>query len=244
MDAGKRRHEMDHLDEENADLQSEPNRYTSTDGLITQTGSRSNIEWSTTVDEGRFSDVLLKRAHKTSSTLNLLHTDASAVNHEEMPSCSFTHQTLRDHSRLLGEIAFQLDRRILSHVFQEQSRLYGFTVQNIRDKIEQVSIHPLNGTVDEAYKFQLLKRHTEITDRLHSLGYNMSLHPAFSEFIVNTYGILKETPDAREPAYTNPEFLRRVIVETAPSRLLKDLLLLLSCLCFMARLDGRSLFLW
>lgn len=38
IDAEKRWHEMDHLNEENADLQSEPNRFTSTDGLITRTG--------------------------------------------------------------------------------------------------------------------------------------------------------------------------------------------------------------
>ncbi|XP_067304006.1 speriolin-like protein [Pseudorasbora parva] len=242
MDVEELCHEMDHLDvEENAEL----NRFTSTDGLmIIPTDRRSNIEWSAPLDESRFSDELLKRAHKTSSPVTLWPADASAVNREALPSCSFTHHTLRDHSRLLGEIAFQLDRRILSHVFQEQSGLYGFTVQNIRDKIEQVSVHPLTGMVDDAYKVQLLGRHMAIMDRLHMLGYNMSLHPPFSEFIVNTYGILKGTADAKEPAYTNPEFLRRVIVETAPSRLLKDLLLLLSCLCFMARLDGRSLFLW
>ncbi|XP_030639055.1 speriolin-like protein [Chanos chanos] len=153
----------------------------------------------------------------------------------------------RNPRRLVGEIAFQLDRRILAYVFREQSRLYGFTVLNIQDKILEVSTHPVTGEVDETYKQQLSERHMDLRDRLHKLGYNTMLHPSFTEFIINTFGILKQRPDhhsAQKLGYNNPDFLRKVIVDVAPSKLLKDLLLLLNCLSFMAKQDGKPLFLW
>lgn len=50
----------------------------------------------------------------------------------------YFHYSIAGPDRLLGEIAYQLDRRILSHVFQGHKRLYGFTLLNIPNKITEV----------------------------------------------------------------------------------------------------------
>ncbi|KAG8010120.1 Speriolin-like protein [Nibea albiflora] len=163
---------------------------------------------------------------------------------------SFSHDTLKDPTapdRLLGEVAYQLDRRILSYIFQGHKRLYGFTLLNIPDKIIEVSQHPLTGKVDEGYRLHLSQRYAELMETLNKFGYKTTLHPQFSEFIVNTYGILKERPgenSAQEMDYNNPEFLGKLIMTTAPRKLHKDLLLILTCLCNMAETDRKPLLLW
>ncbi|XP_078109243.1 speriolin-like protein [Sander vitreus] len=149
--------------------------------------------------------------------------------------------------RLLGEIAYQLDRRILSHVFQSHRRLYGFTLLNFQEKIKEVSTHPLTGKVDEGYQLHLTQRYADLMERLNQLGYKLKLHPSFTEFIVNAYGILKERPGENSTQtidYNNSDFLRKQIMTTAPRKLQRDLLLVLACLCNMAEEDGRPLLLW
>eukprot|EP00063_Salmo_salar_P064614 XP_014039449.1 PREDICTED: speriolin-like protein isoform X2 [Salmo salar] len=259
----KLRHENDDLKirlglmKENFDLKSKLQTSALTsDTLRESTGRNTTIQWQDIVDEDRFKHELhqsSKHSHRTSSPVNLesytkscMYTDPRE--HEETASCSYimSHK-VKDPERLVGEIAFQLDRRILSYVFQGQTRLYGFTVLNIRDKIIQVSTHPLTGKVDEGYRLQLSQRHAELMAKLKQLGYSMTLHPPFTEFIINTYGILKQRADsysAQEQGYNSSDFLRRVVINAAPCKLLKDLLLLFSCLSFMARQDGKPLFLW
>ncbi|XP_020850509.2 speriolin [Phascolarctos cinereus] len=74
--------------------------------------------------------------------------------------------------RLVGEIAFQLDRRILSSIFPERVRLYGFTVSNIPEKIIQASLNTSNHKLDEELCQTLTQRYVTVMNRLQSLGYN------------------------------------------------------------------------
>nr|XP_020739477.1 speriolin [Odocoileus virginianus texanus] len=148
--------------------------------------------------------------------------------------------------RLVGEIAFQLDRRILSSIFPERVRLYGFTVSNIPEKIIQASLNPSDHKLDEELCQTLTQRYVSIMNRLQSLGYNGRVHPALTEQLVNAYGILRERPElaASEGGSYTVDFLQRVLVETVHPSMLTDALLLLSCLSQLAHDDGKPMFIW
>ncbi|XP_073925530.1 speriolin isoform X2 [Castor canadensis] len=148
--------------------------------------------------------------------------------------------------RLVGEIAFQLDRRILSSIFPERVRLYGFTVSNIPEKIIQASLNPNDHKLDEELCQTLTQRYVSIMNRLQSLGYNGRVHPALTEQLVNAYGILRERPElaASEGGSYTVDFLQRVLVETVHPSMLTDALLLLSCLNQLSHDDGKPMFIW
>ncbi|XP_021106249.1 speriolin isoform X2 [Heterocephalus glaber] len=148
--------------------------------------------------------------------------------------------------RLVGEIAFQLDRRILSSIFPERVRLYGFTVSNIPEKIIQASLNPNDHKLDEELCQTLTQRYVSIMNKLQSLGYNGRVHPALTEQLVNAYGILRERPElaASEGGSYTIDFLQHVLVETVHPSILTDALLLLSCLNQLAHDDGKPMFIW
>ncbi|XP_022071514.1 speriolin-like protein [Acanthochromis polyacanthus] len=218
---------------------------------------KTTTEWQNTLTERQFRNEMqqtkVKQEQRTSSPVDFKTLIQSSMNTDT--DVKGAPQSSQDESppdaegpdRLFGEISFQLDRRILSFVFQGQKRLYGFTVLNIADKVTEVCTHPLTGKVDEGYRLYLTQRFAGLMDRLTQLGYKMTLHPIFTEFIVNSYGILKERPEknsAQEQDYNNPDFLKKQILTSAPRQLQKDLLLVLNCLCSMAEMDGKPLFLW
>ncbi|XP_036099468.1 speriolin-like protein [Molossus molossus] len=147
--------------------------------------------------------------------------------------------------RIVGEIAFQLDRRILAYVFPGVTRLYGFTVSNIPEKIKQTSIKSLDGSMDEKKLRELTHRYLMLMARLEKLGYSRDVHPVFSEFLINTYGILKQRPDLRaNPLHSSPAALRKLVIDIVPPKFLGDSLLLLNCLCELSKEDSKPLFAW
>ncbi|XP_054841928.1 speriolin-like [Eublepharis macularius] len=149
--------------------------------------------------------------------------------------------------RIVGEIAFQLDRRILSSIFPDQVRLYGFTVSNIPEKIRQLSLNGSEAGLTTDQCASMMERYNSIMTQLKPLGYDPSVHPRFTEQIVNTYGILRERPDMRATEgdlYNDIEYLRNVVQTAAPPEKSADCMLLLNCLHKLSLEDGKPLFIW
>eukprot|EP00062_Callorhinchus_milii_P012253 gi/632959091/ref/XP_007895426.1/ PREDICTED: speriolin-like protein [Callorhinchus milii] len=139
---------------------------------------------------------------------------------------------------IFGEIAFQLDRRILSYVFTAGVRLYGFRVTDINNKIKQVA-------TSQVHRNQLLTRNNQVMARLQNAGYNPGVHDIFAETIVNAYGILKEKPKFQSLANLNdPNYLRNMINQSAPANIKANMLLLVNCLWSLSTNDGRPMFIW
>lgn len=109
----------------------------------------------------------------------------------------------------------------------------------------QTAIKSLDGSVDEKKLRELTQRYLALMARLERLGYSREVHPAFSEFLVNTYGILQKRPDLRAGTlHGSPAALRKLAIEVVPPKFLGDSLLLLSCLCELSKDDGKPLFAW
>ncbi|XP_069478064.1 speriolin-like protein isoform X2 [Ambystoma mexicanum] len=156
-------------------------------------------------------------------------------------------QQIHKMGRIVGEIAFQLDRRILAYIFQDRIRLYGITVSNIPQKIKEATSCRNTGKVDEEQKSNLKLRYNCIMDKLGQFGYDPCVHPGFSEYIVNLFGILKERPQPGSEELKqlmDPENLKKMATTTVPENDLKDVLILLKCLHQLSKEDGKPVFVW
>ncbi|XP_046360331.2 speriolin-like [Haliotis rufescens] len=158
--------------------------------------------------------------------------------------------------RILGEIAFQLERRILDYVFSRNKihdgdrakrRFYGYTVSNIPFMIAK-EVQRYDGTTDDQLQFKLnyRLRYTVIT--LGPYGYKLERHGNFAQEMINKYGLLSNAPDRRTLdafGLVDAETLRGFVSLLSQTETEKrDNLILLECLMLMAHDDGRAIFLW
>ena len=100
-------------------------------------------------------------------------------------------QSIRPTKRLIGEVAFQLDRRFLNYVFcdshdkKQKKRFYGFILKNIPDRIMRESCDD-SGQLDPARQHLLHFRYSYLLRSLAPLGYNVDRHSEISAEMVSS----------------------------------------------------------
>lgn len=154
--------------------------------------------------------------------------------------------------RLIGEVAFQLDRRILNYVFasgltdssQDRRRFYGYIIQNIPDKILRESIDRVTGDINYQKRATLHYRYQYILDALRPMGYDVDVHSDLSVELVNKYGLLP-LPSSRRPGEgigpAAKEVIEDIILQVAPPEEQPDIIIMLNCLAYMAEQDNKPM---
>ena len=156
-------------------------------------------------------------------------------------------------TRLIGEIAFQLDRRILNFIFQttkstrEKRRFYGYTIANIEEKMRQETLDPTTGKLDTASYTQLRTRYEYLISNISALGYDINYHGQVASGLVNKYGLLPLPPnreDTRHFQSRNRDLFEEVLVRITPAHEMRDVHILLWALAWMASADGKPMVSW
>ncbi|KAK3608039.1 hypothetical protein CHS0354_031025 [Potamilus streckersoni] len=164
--------------------------------------------------------------------------------------------TMKPNMRLVGEIAFQLDRRILDHVFTEarslqkksksSHRFYGFSISTIYQMMHKIA--KKGNRFDNNMELEMRLKFEKMLVKLSSFGYIYDLHADFTQDIVNKYGLLNGPPDQltiKGFGLDNPLVLRVLLAQLIRDRQeLYDMLIILDCLCFLSYEDGKPLFIW
>jgi len=165
--------------------------------------------------------------------------------------CSEDKSSFRPSVRLLGEMAFQLERRILDYVFgvegSKKRRFYGYTVSNICYMMEKESTCP-DGLSDVVSRTEMTCRLRKIVCALEKYGYDIKVHADFSQEIINKYGLLPCPPDEKTIASfgLNDACTIACLISKLTKRNseIHSLNILLNSLNFLSKCDGRPLFVW
>ena len=152
----------------------------------------------------------------------------------------------------MGEIAFQLDRRILNYVFNDggsvtsmdRKRFYGYLIQNIPSKIIRECLDRNTGVVDQARKAELNGRYYAIMNKLSGYGYNVAIHSDLSVDLVNKYGLLPLPSNRGSGDGVGAEakgMIVGIVKNICPNKELPDVLIMLDCLAHLAEEDGKAM---
>ncbi|MEN2498076.1 MAG: Speriolin C-terminus [Marteilia pararefringens] len=156
-------------------------------------------------------------------------------------------QILNEHgTRILGEIAFQLDRRIVMHVFDNYlnkegspRRFYGYSCLNVDQMIEYEG--------NDEYIHKLSRRRNKVFSFLTRMtGFCKDIHCKATTEIINRYGLLKDRDSrtTRQLNALNRDALKSFVVRKSLPDEFLEMLTVLQSLCELSKKDSQPLFYW
>lgn len=93
-----------------------------------------------------------------------------------------------DHRKFIGELSFEIEFRILKHVFGNKMNLYGMSVRQINDKIIEMTTNYLTLQPDYEQRNILLDRFETILSKISEVGYKREFHPSLTEHYITRFG--------------------------------------------------------
>ncbi|PVD34616.1 hypothetical protein C0Q70_05892 [Pomacea canaliculata] len=167
---------------------------------------------------------------------------------------------------VLGEIGFQLERRIIQMVFgdeppknlanplinedetkanaSQRHRFYGYTVRNLPERIRAECRRHGRGERDGVREADMKCKLRRVMQELRDCGYSVTRHSSFAQDIINKYGLFSQPPDdATITKYGLRDFrcVREHVIRMSEQNEREDLLVLLNCLHHLGRKVGKAL---
>ncbi|UJR30907.1 hypothetical protein I4U23_018417 [Adineta vaga] len=140
--------------------------------------------------------------------------------------------------RLLGEICYQLERRILVLIFSKSKQLYGYSLRYLSLIIDNEE----NKYQRSIYK----KRFQQIENYLSKENFHFNSHPILTFYFINKYGIYSDYQWLKTSSkfLSNLDEIQRFCFQFLSKEYHKDFSIIIHSLDLISHCDGKPLFYW
>ncbi|XP_054754029.2 speriolin-like protein [Lytechinus pictus] len=142
---------------------------------------------------------------------------------------------------IFGEIAFQLERVVLSRVFRGGSKqLTGYTLSNIEKMIRSHY---------DYHERPMLQRQLDgVKGELQICGWNHEFHPNLVAHLIKKFGTfptnVRAKSAARKRGWLEPQALKEEVLWRIPQKYIHDMIIILDCLFYLSKKYDIPLFTW
>ena len=94
----------------------------------------------------------------------------------------------------LGELSFEIEFRILKHVFGDKINLYGMSSRQIDQKIIEVTTDYFTLQPNYPERQNLMTKYEDLLRVITDVGYKREFHPSLTEHYITNYGAFNYVP--------------------------------------------------